>query len=78
MSPGCTARSFLSCHRLNTHNPSVVVDDLELARFAVGLIKSKPVRSVAQTMRQLNRNMRLLFEYLLMRENSRRTSGSHA
>jgi hypothetical protein len=56
----------------------VVVDDLELARFAVGLIKSKPVRSVAQTMRQLNRNMRLLFEYLLMRENSRRTSAPHA
>ena len=56
----------------------MVVDDLELARFAVGLIKSKPVRSVAQTMRQLNRNMRLLFDTLLMKENSRRTSGSHA
>jgi len=33
-----------------------------LRRFAVGLIKSKPVRSVAQTMRQLNRNMRLIFD----------------
>jgi hypothetical protein len=56
----------------------VVVDDLDVARFAVGPIKSKPVRSVAQTMRQLNRNVRLLIDYLLMRENSRRTSGSHA
>jgi hypothetical protein len=56
----------------------VVVDDLDVARFAVGPIKSKPVRSVAQTMRQLTRNMRLLFDDLLMRANSRRTSGSHA
>jgi hypothetical protein len=49
-----------------------------LRRFAVGLIKSKPVRSVAQTMRQLNRNMRLIFDSLLMAENSPRASGSHA
>ena len=56
----------------------MVVDDLDVARFAVGPIKSKPVRSVAQTMRQLNRNVRPLIDYLLMRENSRRTSGSHA
>ncbi len=45
-----------------------------LRRLAVGLIKSKPVRSVAQTMRRLNHNMRLIFDYLLMTENSRRTS----
>jgi predicted transposase YbfD/YdcC len=49
-----------------------------LRRFAIGLIKSKPVRSVAQTMRQLNRNRRLLFDYLLMTVNSRRPSAARA
>ena len=33
-----------------------------LRRFAVGLIKSKGVRSVAQKMRQLTRNTRLVFD----------------
>lgn len=41
-----------------------------LRRFAVGLIKSKGVRSVAQKMRQLNRNTRLVFDYLRMTNNS--------
>jgi predicted transposase YbfD/YdcC len=41
-----------------------------LRRFAVGLIKSKGVRSVAQKMRELNRNVRLVFDYLRMTENS--------
>lgn len=41
-----------------------------LRRFAISVIKSKPVRSVAQTMRQLNRNMRLVFDYLRMTQNS--------
>ena len=41
-----------------------------LRRFAVGIIKSKGVRSVAQKMRQLNRNTRLVFDYLRMSENS--------
>lgn len=41
-----------------------------LRRFAVGLIKSKGVRSVAQKMRQLTRNVRLVFDYLHMTENS--------
>ena len=42
-----------------------------LRRFAIGVIKSKGVRSVAQTMRQLNKNTRLVFDYLRMTANSR-------
>ena len=42
-----------------------------LRRFAIGLIKSKGVKSVAQKMRQLNRNTRLVFDYLRMTANSR-------
>jgi predicted transposase YbfD/YdcC len=42
-----------------------------LRRFAIGVIKSKGVRSVAQKMRQLNRNTRLVFDYLRMTANSR-------
>ena len=41
-----------------------------LRRFAIGIIKSKPVRSVAQKMRQLMGNVRLVFDYLRMTENS--------
>jgi predicted transposase YbfD/YdcC len=41
-----------------------------LRRFAIGLIKSKGVDSVAQKMRQLNRNTRLVFDYLKMTKNS--------
>ena len=41
-----------------------------LRRFAVGLIKSKGVRSVAQTMRVLTLNTRLVFDYLKMTRNS--------
>ena len=40
-----------------------------LRRFAVGLIKSKGVHCVAQKMRQLNRNTRLVFDYLRMSKN---------
>jgi len=43
-------------------------------RFAVGIIKSKKVRSVAQKMRQLTRNTRMVFDYLRMTENSCATS----
>ncbi len=45
-----------------------------LRRFAVGLIKSKGVRSVAQKMRALNRNIRWVFDYLKMSRNSCRVS----
>ncbi len=41
-----------------------------MRRFAIGVIKSKGVRSVAQKMRELTRNVRLIFDYLRMTENS--------
>jgi predicted transposase YbfD/YdcC len=41
-----------------------------LRRFAVGVIKSKGVRSVVQKMRELTRNVRLVFDYLRMTKNS--------
>lgn len=41
-----------------------------LRRFAIGVIKSKPVYSVAQKMRELTRNVRLVFDYLRMTANS--------
>lgn len=41
-----------------------------LRRFAVGIIKSKGVKSVADQMRQLHRNTRLVFDYLRMSKNS--------
>jgi predicted transposase YbfD/YdcC len=41
-----------------------------LRRFAIGVIKAKGVRSVAQKMRELTRNVRLVFDYLRMTENS--------
>jgi len=41
-----------------------------LRRFAVGVIKSKKVRSVAQKMRELTRNVRMVFDYLRMTTNA--------
>jgi hypothetical protein len=41
-----------------------------LRRFAIGVIKSKGVTSVAQKMRQLTRNVRMVFDYLRMTGNS--------
>ena len=41
-----------------------------LRRFAVSLIKSKTAGSVAQKMRLLNRNTRLVFDYLRMTKNT--------
>jgi predicted transposase YbfD/YdcC len=41
-----------------------------LRRFAVGVIKARGARNVAQKMRQLTRNVRLVFDYLRMTENS--------
>ena len=49
------------------HGPENIT---RLRRFAIGVIKSKGVRSVAQKMRQLTRNVRLVFDYLRMTENS--------
>ena len=39
-------------------------------RFAIGVIKSRTPRSVAQKMRELTRNVRLVFDYLRMTDNS--------
>ena len=44
--------------------------------FAVSIIKSKGVKSVAQKMRQLTRNTRLVFDYLRMTKNSCATISS--
>lgn len=41
-----------------------------LRRFAIGVIKSKGVSSVAQKMRELTLNVRLVFDYLRMSKNS--------
>ena len=41
-----------------------------LRRFAVGILKSKGVESVAEKMRQLHRNTRLVFDYLRMSKNT--------
>jgi len=41
-----------------------------LRRFAISIINSKGVRSVAQKMRELTRNVRLVFDYLKMTKNS--------
>jgi predicted transposase YbfD/YdcC len=49
------------------HGPENIT---RLRRFAVGVIKSKGVSNVAQKMRQLNKNIRLVFDYLRMTKNS--------
>jgi predicted transposase YbfD/YdcC len=49
------------------HGPENIT---RLRRFAISVIKSKRVKSVAQTMRQLNKNTRLVFDYLRMTANS--------
>ncbi len=50
------------------HGPENIT---RLRRFAISIIKSKGVRSVAQKMRQLMLHVRLVFDYLHMTENSR-------
>jgi predicted transposase YbfD/YdcC len=49
------------------HGPENIT---RLRRFAISIIKSKGARSVAQKMRQLMRNIRLVFDYLRMTRNS--------
>ena len=49
------------------HGPETIT---RLRRFAIGVIKSKGVRSVAQKMRELTLNVRLVFDYLRMTANS--------
>ena len=55
------------CRIRTGHGPENIT---RLRRFAIGLIKSKGVKSVAQKMRQLNKNNRLVFDYLRMTANS--------
>ena len=47
-----------------------------LRRFAVGILKSfqKPNQSIAEMMRQLSFNTRLVFDYLRMTRNSTRAA----
>ena len=49
------------------HGPENIT---RLRRFAIGVIKSRGVTNVAQKIRELNWNPRLLFDYLRMTENS--------
>ncbi|MCF6264197.1 MAG: ISAs1 family transposase [Xanthomonadales bacterium] len=42
-----------------------------LRRFAIGIIKTTSSKGVAETMRNLTMNVRLVFDYLKMTENSR-------
>jgi predicted transposase YbfD/YdcC len=54
------------------HGPENIT---RLRRFAIGVIKSKGARSVAQKMRELMLNVRLVFDYLRMTRNSCATLG---
>jgi hypothetical protein len=49
-----------------------------LRRLVLSIIQSKPARRVAETLRMLNRNIRLLFDYLLITDNARRPSRAPA
>lgn len=49
------------------HGPENIT---RLRRFAIGLLKSKGVRSVAQKIRELTMNTRLVFDYLKMTHNT--------
>jgi predicted transposase YbfD/YdcC len=55
------------CRIRTGHGPENIT---RLRRFAIGLIKSKGAKNVAQKMRQLNKNTRLVFDYLRMTSNS--------
>ncbi len=49
------------------HGPENIT---RLRRFAIGVLKSKGRGNVAEKMRRLTRNVRLVFDYLRMSENS--------
>ncbi|MCI0628708.1 MAG: ISAs1 family transposase [Acidobacteria bacterium] len=49
------------------HGPENIT---RLRRFAIGVIKSKGVSSIAQKMRELTLNVRLVFDYLRMTKNA--------
>jgi predicted transposase YbfD/YdcC len=53
------------------HGPENIT---RLRRFAISIIKAKTVRSVPQKMRQLMRDIRMVFDYLRMTKNSTATA----
>lgn len=55
------------CRIRTGHGPENIT---RLRRFAISVIKSKGAASVAQKMRELNRNIRLVFDYLRMTRNA--------
>jgi predicted transposase YbfD/YdcC len=55
------------CRIRTGHGPENVN---RLRRFAIGILKSKRVACVAQTMRKLNWNVRAVFDYLCMSRNA--------
>jgi len=55
------------CRIRTGHGPENIT---RLRRFAIGIIKSKGCSSVAQKMRELNKNTRLVFDYLKMTKNA--------
>jgi len=55
------------CRIRTGHGPENIS---RLRRFAIGIIKSKGARSVAQKMRQLTRNPRLVCDYLRLTKNA--------
>lgn len=58
------------CRIRTGHGPENIT---RLRRFAISLIKAKGVSNVAQKIRELNWNPRLLFDYLRMTKNACRT-----
>ncbi len=59
------------CTLRTGHGPANIT---ALRRFAIGAIKAKSRDTVAATLQRLARNVRLVFDYLGMSENSRRRS----
>jgi len=57
------------CTLRTGHGPENIT---ALRRFAIGVIKSKSRDTVAATIQRLARNVRLVFDYLRMTDNSRR------
>ncbi len=57
------------CTTRTGHGPANITT---LRRFAIGVIKAKSRDTVAATIQRLARNVRLVFDYLRMTENSRR------
>jgi predicted transposase YbfD/YdcC len=55
------------CTLRKGHGPANIT---ALRRFAIGVIKSKTKDSVTSTIQRLARNVRLVFDYLSMTENS--------